>query len=147
MTREDILGIFAEAQEEQLDALLALHAADLAQLQQQNEELRAAEEQRLQQLAQLEALQLEQRFDAAVAGREFVHPMVRERVLAQFAEALQADPGADDGALLEQLTEGKGCFVQRCRLNMGDIGPVENVDVDKLTDAEYYAAFRMKGVH
>ena len=154
MNREEILEIFPEADEAQLIALEKVFENGLGELhalRQQKAEMQAeldAYAARHAQVVQEELrAKMTERFDKAVGDREFVHAFVRESVLEDFIALLQAEEnaGRGDKELLNELTEDKGCFVKRYQVTMGPVGEVEAEDVNRLSDAEYYAAFRMKG--
>lgn len=138
MTRDDVLQIFAEANDEQLEALLQLHAADVV-------EAGAQAQRQLEQREQQQAL--ETRFDAAAGGRKFVHDIVRREVLREFVQQ-RMDPANEalgDGELLEKLTADSGCFApQHQPVMMADMGDIAVEDMEKLSDAEYYAAVRRR---
>lgn len=155
MTRDDVLQIFAEASDAQLDALMQLHEADMAaadgqtqQLAAQLQEMRQQEEERRQEMQRAqEQAALEARFDAAVGERRFVHDAVRRELLQEFIE-MRLDPANEatgDRELLHTLTDDAGCFAQQYRpVMMADMGDVAVEDLEKLSDAEYYAAIRRK---
>ena len=155
MTRDDVLHIFAEASDAQLDALMQLHEADMAAADAQNqqlvaqlEEIRQREEARMQEMQRAqEQAALEARFDAAVGERRFVHEAVRRAMLQEFIE-MRLDPENEamgDDELLHVLTDDTGCFAQQYRpVMMADMGDVAAEDLEKLSDAEYYAAIRRR---
>lgn len=162
MTRDEILGIVTD--DELADTLWRLFEGErmelqaaLTQLSEENGRLNeiladyeAEKAQRTQAAAEARALQaLEKRFDAAVGNRRFVHELVRQGVMADF-RAMIEDPsneGRGDKELLEELTRDQGCFAKQCPpVVMAKIGDVPAADVDRLSDAEYYASVRMKGM-
>lgn len=143
------MGVFADAQDEQVEALLAICEADMLPLKQEIEHLQAL-------LAQMETEQadrqrraaLEARFEKAVAGRRFVHDLVRRSVMEEFFAMAQdeANIGRSDSEMLAQITKDQGVFAERFPLMMGTVGGVTTEDLDCLTDAEYYAAYRGMGM-
>lgn len=145
MNREEIRGIFQDAGEEQIDAVLALMEAEVQPLMQQIEQMAAENLLREeQQAAQQRRTALENRFEKAVGGRRFVHDLVRKSVMEEFF-AMAEDPanaGRGDSEMLAQITKDQGVFAERYPLMMGPVGGVSTEDLDRLTDAEYYAAFR-----
>ena len=73
-----------------------------------------------------------------------MHELVRKSVMEEFF-AMAEDPdnaGRGDGEMLQQITKDQGVFAERFPLMMGPVGGVSTEDLDRLTDAEYYAAFR-----
>lgn len=155
MNREEILEIFPEAGEAQMIALEQIFdrsAGELFALREQNAKMQA----KLDEYAALDAHQLQQaarekieeRFEKAVGGREFVHEFVRGSVLADFIALVEdeANAGRSDKELLAEVTDDKGCFVNRYQVTMGSVGEIAPQDLNRLSDAEYYEAFRMKGV-
>lgn len=153
MNREEVLEIFPEADEAQLIALAAImdrSAGEVFQLREEGARLKekiaqyeAAEEMKQ---AETQRAKLAQRFEAAVGDREFVHEFVRESVLEDFLTMLadEANAGRSDREIVEELTQDKGCFVKRYQVTMGTVGEVSQRDVNRLSDAEYYEAFRLK---
>lgn len=154
MNREEIMEIFPEAEEAQLIALAQIFdrsAGELFSLREQN----ARMQEKLDEYAALDAQQRQQaarekimeRFEKAVGGREFVHEFVRESVLADFIALVEdaANAGRSDKELLAEVTDEKGCFVNRYQVTMGSVGEIAPQDLNRLSDAEYYEAFRMKG--
>ena len=154
MNREEILEIFPEAREDQLIALAQIfdrNAGELFQLREANSQLQAQAEayaaEQAEAVQAAEAEKLVARFEKAVGGREFVHEFVRQSVLDEFLAMLrdEQNAGRSDSEMLEELTRDKGCFVRRYQVTMAAPGDVAPQDMDRLSDAEYYAAFRGKG--
>lgn len=148
------MEIFPEATEAQLIALAQVfdrNAGEMFALREQNAEMKAqldavAAEKALQ-AQEAEREKLAARFDKAVGDREFVHEFVRESVLTDFIALVQDErnAGRSDRELLDEITRDKGCFVKRFQVTMGEVGDVSAQDVSRLSDAEYYEVFRMKG--
>ena len=160
MTRDEMAAIVAD--EEKVEALWRLYAAEQmeaeaaigklqaenAAMKQQMDEFEAEKAAQTQAAAAERARQaLEKRFEKAVGERQFVHEVVRQGVLADFA-ALVADPvneGIGDRELLDRLTLDQGYFMKQCPpVMMAGIADVPAADVDKLNDAEYYNMLRAK---
>lgn len=162
MTRDEILGIVTddemadalwrlfEGERMELQAALERAVAENGQLREAVADYQAEKEQHTQAAAEERARQaLEKRFDAAVGNRQFVHELVRQGVMADFRAMIEdpANEGRGDKELLEELTRDQGCFAKQCPpAVMAKIGDVPAADVDRLSDAEYYASVRMKGM-
>ena len=145
MTNEQILAVFEGASQDQIDAILAMHAADVQAKDELIDQLRA-DMQAMQErdAARQRNAALQNRFDKAVGGRKFVHELVRKSVMeAFFAMALDENNiGRSDVEMLAEITRDQGVYAERYPLMMGPVGEIETEDLNRLTDAEYYAAFR-----
>jgi len=160
MTKEEIAKIVTDG--EQAEAIWQLFEGErmeteaaMGKLAAENDRLKEAvagyeaeKAERAQAAAEARARQaLEKRFDKAVGSRMFVHELVRQGVMADFASAL-ADPeneGRGDRELLDALTRDQGYFAVQCPAEtMAGIGDVPAADVDRMNDAEYYEAMRKK---
>lgn len=160
MTRDEMTAIVTD--EGKVEALWQLYSAEqleaeaaIGKLAEENAAMKQLlDEYEAEKAAQTKAaaeertrVMLENRFEKAVGDRQFVHEVVRQGVLADFA-AMVADPaneGIGDKELLERLTRGQGYFMKQCPpVTMASIADVPAADVDKLNDAEYYNALRMK---
>ena len=160
MTRDEMAAIVTD--EEKVEALWRLYAAEQmeaeaavgkmaeenAAMKQLLNEYEAEKAAQTQAAAEARARQaMEDRFEKAVGDRQFVHEVVRQGVLADFA-VLAADPenvGIGDRELLDRLTRGQGYFAKQCPpVMMAGIADVPAADVDKLNDTEYYNALRAK---
>lgn len=162
MDREDVLAVFAQATEEQVDALLDAHRRELAGAQEAQRQLEQArgeaqglrealearereDEARAQERdRQARRAELERRLDAAAGGRAFVHEFVRRGVLEAFARAVEdeANRGRDDGEILEALTRDGGCFASQNPLPR--MPPMGDPDVARITDREAFRALPLK---
>ena len=160
MTREEIAKIvndaeaaeaiwkLCEGERMETEAAMAKQTAEIERLKGVVTGFEAEKAERTQAAAEARARQaLEKRFDKAVGSRMFVHELVRQGVMADFASAL-ADPaneGRGDRELLDELTRDQGYFaLQHPAETMAGIGDVPAADVDRLNDAEYYEAMRRK---
>lgn len=88
--------------------------------------------------------ELNDRFAAVSGEREFVHDYVRTGVLNDFGKALEdkANRGKSDAEIFESLTKDRDYFksMNPPSENMGGMnGRIVESDLDKLSDAEYYA--------
>lgn len=113
MTLDSIRTACPEATDEQAEALLQAFEAEMREAGETISRYRAEEEARREAREKQEARDaLMRRMDAALDGRSFVHPRLREAVAEDFAQAL-ADPGnagRDDREVFDAVTEGQGLF-------------------------------------
>jgi len=130
MNLQDIMAALPEIGEAQAAALLEAHAremealsGELAQLQEEKEALageleraNAQEAERLEEeRRQREKQSLLERLDAALGGRSFLHPRLRELIADDFARAL-TDPeneGLSDAEVFERVTQGQDLFASQ----------------------------------
>lgn len=155
MTETDVRKTFPEATEAQVQAILALRGAEDARLAALEAELetarqtigtlekdkagagaleaelegyRRAEARRREAEEARQARQaLENRFNAVVGERTFVHELVRQGVLDAFEKALagNAGNGRDDAAIFDALTRDKDYFLSMNPPAAPDMGRVE----------------------
>lgn len=88
--------------------------------------------------------ELNERFTAVIGEKEFIHDYVRTGVLNDFGKALEdkANRGKSDAEIFESLTKDKDYFksMNPPAEKMGGMNTrIVESDMDKLSDAEYYA--------
>lgn len=117
-------------------AALEKNKGDVEALQKQIDGYRAADEARQKEAKEAaERAELEGRFNAVSSERKFIHEMVREGVMRDFADALKdkANLGKGDAEIFEALTKDKDYFAsQNPQIppmpKPGDISPLKVED-------------------
>lgn len=133
--------------EEARNALKELQEAsgDVEEIRRRLQEFESAEAERQEnERRAAEETELKERFSTVTGEKQFVHDYVRKGVMDDFGKALKdkANRGKSDAEIFDALTKDRDYFKSQNppAENMGGASNrVNESELDKLSDAEYYA--------